>query len=272
MAPLSLATLILLLAASLVASPPSVSAQAESATNTEFTSAAVPFIGSYEVWCTDRNPAPFNLCSSHHGSPAIDFGMPIGAEVRATGTGEVIIADAFCSGSGWCNSGAGNYVVIEHPDGSYSRYLHLDSVSVQVDQHVVAGTLIGTNGNTGHSSSPHLHYDEQQPLGTRVNFGTFIGCVGGEKVRYPEVFGTSDWNQVPYGSIVVNEGYGCHGQDDPDDPTEPEPVDPEPGGDLGAAIGPALFDGRTDDRSFANPVLAQMRLSLQQRFSRLSFS
>ncbi len=177
------------------------------------TSAAVPFIGDYQVWCTDRNPAPFNLCSSHHGSPAIDFGMPIGATINATGDGEVIEADSFCSGSGWCNSGAGNIVVIEHADGTYSRYLHLLTVAMSVGEQVQAGDVVGTNGNTGHSSSPHLHYDEHFPRGTRIEMGSFVGCVDGEQVLYPQAFGTDNWNEVEYGSRMVNDGYACF--DDP---------------------------------------------------------
>lgn len=137
--------------------------------------------------------------------------MPVGTPLYATGSGEVIIADNICSGSGWCNNRAGNYVAILHPDGTYSRYLHLDTVAVTVGQDVSFGDPIGTNGVTGHSSSPHLHYDEQQPLGSRVDFGTFVGCVDGEQVKYPESFGTDDWNKVEYGSIMVNDGFDCHG-------------------------------------------------------------
>lgn len=56
---------------------------------------------------------------------------------------------------------AGNLVVIEHklPDGSkfYSLYAHLDKVNVKVGQEVKAGEKIGTLGNTGRSTNPHLH-------------------------------------------------------------------------------------------------------------------
>ena len=135
--------------------------------------------------------------------------MPIGATLRSTGSGEVIEADAFCAGRGSCNNGAGNIVVIEHRDGRFSRYLHLASVSVNVGDQVVAGDVIGTNGVTGHFSSPHLHFDEQWPLGTRVNLGSMVGCVNGIQVRYPAAFGVDNWDQVPFGSIMVNEGYGC---------------------------------------------------------------
>ena len=209
-------TFAVLLLVALTAPIPFAGAQ-NTATDPEQTSAAVPFIGEFEVWCTESNPGAMGLCqrSGHHSTPAIDFGMPVGATLRATGAGEVIEADAFCSGSGSCNNGAGNIVVIEHPDGRFSRYLHMSAVSVSVGQQVNTGDVLGTNGLTGHNSSAHLHFDEQFPLGTRVNAGTMIGCVDGAQVEYPAAFGVSEWNQVPFGSLMVNDGYDCFSDSTP---------------------------------------------------------
>jgi len=184
---------------------------------------AVPFIGDYEVWCTDRNPAPGNRCRSHHGSPAIDIGMDPGTPLFAAGDGTVIEADDFCPARGSCNNGKGNSVIISHADGTYSRYLHMNSVSVAEDQVLAVGDPIGTAGESGQWSSPHLHYDEHFPFGTRTYMGLWIGCVGGEQVRYPEVFGTSDWNEVPYGSRVVNEGFDCLASANVEIPTSEPP-------------------------------------------------
>lgn len=177
---------------------------------------AVPFVGDYEVWCTDRNPAPGNRCRSHHGSPAIDLGMDPGTPLHAAGNGVVIDADDFCPSRGFCNNGKGNSVIIEHPDGRLSRYLHMAAVSVENGQQVTVGQPIGTSGESGQSSSPHLHYDEHFPVGTRDDMGAWIGCVDGQQIRYPDIFGTTDWNLVPYGSRVVNDGWGCLGGVDPD--------------------------------------------------------
>lgn len=205
---------ILTLFATVVAITPTAGAQATGENDATTSAVALPFIGEFEVWCTDRNPSPFNLCSSHHGSPAIDIGMDVGEPIYAAGNGTVIEADAFCSGSGWCNGGAGNIVIIEHADGSFSRYLHLNTVSMTVGQQVVTGDRVGTNGLTGHSSGAHLHYDEHRPLGQRFDLGVFIGCVDGATVEYPTAFGFDDWNDVPYGSIMVNDGFSCHGVSD----------------------------------------------------------
>ncbi len=191
-------------------SPAAGAQTAETADPPELSTAiGVPFIGSYDVWCTSRNPAPGTLCRNHHSTPAIDFGMDPGTEVRASGGGVVVDADSMCVGTGWCNGGAGNKVVIEHSDGTFSRYLHLTDVFVAVDQVVEIGALVGTSGVTGQSSSPHLHYDEQFPIGTRIPFGQWIGCVDDEPVVYPDVFGTTDWNLVEFGSVVRNDGYDC---------------------------------------------------------------
>src|SRR4030095_10384998 len=57
--------------------------------------------------------------------------------------------------------GEGNVVVIEHSDGTAAFYAHLlkDSVPVQEGKFVSQGTVIGLVGNTGHSSTAHLHFE-----------------------------------------------------------------------------------------------------------------
>lgn len=55
---------------------------------------------------------------------------------------------------------AGNYVIIR--SGSrYWRFLHMDKINplLTKGQDVARGTLLGTIGNTGRSTGPHLHID-----------------------------------------------------------------------------------------------------------------
>ena len=65
----------------------------------------------------------------------------------------------------------GNFVLIEHPNGMYTRYAHLKDVFVKVGQHVDENTCIGIIGNTGDSYGRHLHFEVQTgySASTRIN-------------------------------------------------------------------------------------------------------
>ncbi len=54
----------------------------------------------------------------------------------------------------------GNYVVIDHGHGIFTFYAHLKprSLAVGVGDSVKAGDQLGTLGNTGNTSAPHLHF------------------------------------------------------------------------------------------------------------------
>lgn len=55
---------------------------------------------------------------------------------------------------------AGTFVVIQHPGGWTSRYMHLSEAIAQAGQPVPRGTLIGRVGVSGvQRSGPHLHFD-----------------------------------------------------------------------------------------------------------------
>ena len=90
-----------------------------------------------------------------HGYNAVDYGAPVGTPVRAAAGGSVILSRA---GGGW-NGGYGNYVVVDHPNGTQTLYAHLSKNAVWQGQRVVAGQVIGYVGNTGRSTGPHLHFE-----------------------------------------------------------------------------------------------------------------
>lgn len=74
-----------------------------------------------------------------------------GDPVVATANGQVVTVtydDSF-----------GNYVIIKHKHGIYTRYAHLATVRVKKGQVVSQREVIGTIGSTGITTGPHLHYE-----------------------------------------------------------------------------------------------------------------
>lgn len=57
----------------------------------------------------------------------------------------------------------GNYVVIDHGGGEFSMIAHMQKGSLRVKpgDRVVQGQVLGSLGNSGDSSGPHLHYQLQ---------------------------------------------------------------------------------------------------------------
>ena len=53
----------------------------------------------------------------------------------------------------------GNYVIIQHKHGYYTRYAHLLSARPRLGQWVQQGEVVGYIGSTGLSTGPHLHYE-----------------------------------------------------------------------------------------------------------------
>jgi murein DD-endopeptidase MepM/ murein hydrolase activator NlpD len=74
-----------------------------------------------------------------------------GDPIVATADGQVVTIDY--------DEGFGNYVIIKHKHGYYTRYAHMLSSRVRVGQRVQQGEAIGYIGNTGLSTGPHLHYE-----------------------------------------------------------------------------------------------------------------
>ncbi len=91
----------------------------------------------------------------------IDISVPTGTSIRAGGNGTVLAADDQWPVNTNVAGGAppyGNFIVINHADGTQAQYFHLESVNVTANQTVTAGQVIGTSNNTGRSSGAHMHY------------------------------------------------------------------------------------------------------------------
>lgn len=77
----------------------------------------------------------------------MDFAVPKGTPVLACWDGEV-----YKTQLGY-NGGYGNRIILRHNNGMYSEYFHLDTIEQdyigKIGKKVIAGTTIGTVGNTG---------------------------------------------------------------------------------------------------------------------------
>lgn len=89
-----------------------------------------------------------------HGYNAVDLAAPIGTPILASAPGLVTVSRT----GGW-NFGYGNYIVINHPNGSQTLYAHNSQNIVSVGQEVVRGQVIGYVGSTGRSTGPHVHFE-----------------------------------------------------------------------------------------------------------------
>jgi murein DD-endopeptidase MepM/ murein hydrolase activator NlpD len=92
---------------------------------------------------------PFRKGWAFHSG--LDLGAPRGSKVLATAPGVVLAAGPA--------GPYGNMVEIDHGMGVITRYGHMKSVAVAVGDHVGFRQEIGVIGNTGRSTSRHLHYE-----------------------------------------------------------------------------------------------------------------
>jgi murein DD-endopeptidase MepM/ murein hydrolase activator NlpD len=93
-------------------------------------------------------PDPFTGVRSQH--TGIDMVAPLGTSVMAAMSGTVAVASY--------SSIYGNYVIINHGNGYQTLYGHMQKILVQKGTSVSQGSKIGTVGNTGYSTGPHLHF------------------------------------------------------------------------------------------------------------------
>lgn len=82
----------------------------------------------------------------------VDFAAPKGTPIYATGDGVVqSVRTDF--------GGYGKSIEIDHGFGFVTRYAHMNDFKVKKGQKVKRGDQIGTVGNTGSSTAPHVHYE-----------------------------------------------------------------------------------------------------------------
>lgn len=83
----------------------------------------------------------------HNG---VDLNSEYGDVIVAARSGVVVKAKY--------HSASGYYIEIDHGDGFVTQYMHMSKFAVELGQEVKAGEVIGYVGNTGVSTSAHLHF------------------------------------------------------------------------------------------------------------------
>ena len=119
--------------------------------------------------------SPFtNTVDFHSG---IDLAAREGTPVLSVGGGRVVFAGRYPLRRNVRWWRYGNVVVVAHGEGYLTIYAHLQEISVRRGANLRRGEEIGTVGNTGWSTSPHLHFevrvrsdtgDEPVPVDPRI--------------------------------------------------------------------------------------------------------
>ena len=175
---------------------------------------------------------------------AIDIKMPVGTPIHSIANGKVVKTSL--QGTGF-----GHHVVVKHPNAPdpenpgklttlYSAYSHMDRVDVVEGQNVLKGQIIGTSGNTGTSTTPHLHFQidrdsapwhpywpftwkESQDAGLSF-FEAVNAALGLSKAKthtiHPMTFVTQNIN---YSAVASNDDANVPENDNPQSEPQPEP-------------------------------------------------
>jgi murein DD-endopeptidase MepM/ murein hydrolase activator NlpD len=94
-------------------------------------------------------PDPFTGRRAFHRG--LDISGRRGTPIRAPADGIVVSAGR--------NGGLGKTVRVSHGFGYTTIYGHLDKMTVEPGDEIRRGDEIGTLGNSGRSTGPHLHYE-----------------------------------------------------------------------------------------------------------------
>jgi murein DD-endopeptidase MepM/ murein hydrolase activator NlpD len=99
--------------------------------------------------------SPFGFKRFYNGQArrphtGLDYAGSVGTPVKAPANGKVLL-----TGNYFFN---GNAVFLDHGQGLISVYIHLNKILVKQGQLVKQGETIGTVGQSGRATGPHLHW------------------------------------------------------------------------------------------------------------------
>jgi murein DD-endopeptidase MepM/ murein hydrolase activator NlpD len=114
----------------------------------DHTPSIIPTAGSFSCGFGMRIDPFTGIKQPHLG---VDLAADIGTPVYATADGVVSSVER--------DRGLGRVVKINHLSGYLTVYGHLSQIKVKNGQYVKRGEMIGTVGNTGLTTGPHLHYE-----------------------------------------------------------------------------------------------------------------
>lgn len=104
--------------------------------------------GQWSLPVPDNAVPRSEYARTHHTYPAIDLRVPTGTPAYALRSGTVTRIN---------DSGCGLGISLAGADGATYNYCHFSAWSVTSGTTVTAGQRIGTTGNTGNTTGPHLH-------------------------------------------------------------------------------------------------------------------
>lgn len=144
--------------------------------------------------------------NGNHGAIDINHSINNSATIVAAAAGKVITVVDNTQGSTYPNGPQtyGNHVIIDHGNGYYTLYGHMqyNSITVKNGDTVSKGQKIGKMGNTGYSTGNHLHFEVRQGK----TGGNFYSC---EKID-PEQFFNDDCSPIGgagNGEFLFTSGY-----------------------------------------------------------------
>lgn len=101
----------------------------------------------------------------------LDFANDMGSPIMASKSGTVVLSEF--------NSSYGNYIIIDHGDGTWTAYAHQSKLIAGVGDSVEQGEVIGLIGSTGDSTGAHLHFEIRNSIyGDHIDPAPILGVTG----------------------------------------------------------------------------------------------
>lgn len=132
-----------------------------------YASSAVPTILQYNIPANSQGwilPTRGRVNQVYHsGHYAFDVGDRSQPPILAADGGVIAKANSGCApGYSWCGGGYGNHIVIDHGNGYFTLYAHMEAIYVEEGDTVQQGQVIGKMGRSGRvrgATGIHLHFE-----------------------------------------------------------------------------------------------------------------